>query len=142
MGCRPVEQPAGDAADITAHPSAAVEAQPLEPGSELAVMFGSIDGESFRLGDETIRLANVDAPALAPDADCLAEAKLGRLAALELQRLRSQAQLRISREGQDDRGRTVARVSFDGGRTDAGEALVAGGFAAPRTEIPTDWCGN
>lgn len=106
--------------------------------------FRIIDGDTFALDGETFRLSNIDAPEMPPRSRCWAEARLARAAASELDRLREESpdlgKFRITREGQDRYGRTLARVTFDG-VTDAGEALIHRGYAAPWTGRRWEWCG-
>lgn len=107
--------------------------------------FRVIDGDTFELSGETIRIANIDTPEMPPRARCWAEARLARAAAEELDRLRAESsnlgRFRLDREGRDRYGRTLAKVTFDG-QTDAGEALIASGYAVPWVGRRWDWCGG
>jgi len=138
VGCRPLD--AG--APIADAPSVAL-ADADAPGLDLPGGFRIIDGDTFEWQGETVRISNIDAPEKPPRSRCWAEARLARAAASELDRLREESpdlgRFRITREGQDRYGRTLARVTFDG-TTDAGEALIERGFAAPWTGRRWDWC--
>lgn len=138
VGCRPLD--AGAPITDTALPAGERTA-----GLDLPDSFRIIDGDTFELSGETIRIANIDTPELPPRARCWAEARLARAAAAELENLRADSpdlgRFRIEREGKDRYGRTLARVTFDG-RTDAGEALIARGYASPWTGRRWDWCGT
>lgn len=103
-----------------------------------------IDGDTLVIEGETIRLANIDAPEKPPRARCYAEARLSWDATAELERLvRSyygdRAGVRISREGKDQYGRTLARVSL--GADDLGDRLMQDGRAVPWRGQRWDWCG-
>lgn len=132
LGCRPADAGTTELQAIVGEPDA------------LTGGFRIIDGDTFALGSETIRISNIDAPEMPPRARCWAEARLARAAATELDRIRGQSpdlgQFRITREGQDRYGRTLARVTFDG-ETDAGEIMIANGYASPWTGRRWDWCG-
>ncbi|WP_426046062.1 thermonuclease family protein [Brevundimonas sp. TWP3-1-2b1] len=115
----------------------------VEGDTALAQGLGIIDGDTFRLAGEVIRISNIDAPEMPPRSRCWAEARLARAATMELQRIRGEGTpggFRITREGQDRYSRTLARVSYDGGRTDAGETMIARGMASPWTGRRWDWC--
>ena len=137
--CQPVEL--GDRASDLPRNDAAVT---VEGQTALARGLGVIDGDTFRLEGEVIRISNIDAPEMPPRSRCWAEARLARAATMELQRIQSEGTpggFRITRDGQDRYRRTLARVSFDGGRTDAGETMIARGMASPWTGRRWEWCG-
>lgn len=131
LGCRPADAGTPDLQAVVA-PDA------------LSGGFRIIDGDTFALGAETIRISNIDAPEMAPRARCWAEARLARAATMELDRIREASpdlgRFQITREGKDRYGRTLARVTFDG-ETDAGEIMIANGYASPWTGRRWDWCG-
>lgn len=135
--CQPVAL--GDrASDLPRNDTAVL----VEGDTVLAQGLGVIDGDTFRLDGEVIRLSNIDAPEMPPRSRCWAEARLARAATMELQRIQGEGTpggFRITREGQDRYRRTLARVSFDG-RTDAGETMIARGMASPWTGRRWDWC--
>ena len=138
VACRPLD--AG--APVAGSPPPAF-ADADAPGLDLPGGFRIIDGDTFEFMGETIRIANIDAPEMPPRSRCWAEARLARAAAGELDRLREESpnlgRFWLTREGEDQYGRTLARVTFDG-TTDAGEALIHRGLAAPWTGQRWDWC--
>lgn len=103
----------------------------------------AIDGDTFAIGDETIRIENIDTPEMAPRARCLAEARLAKVAQDELVRVVGQDWGRlpeVTRSGTDRYGRTLARVALSDG-TDVGEELIKRGVAETWTGRRADWCG-
>lgn len=105
----------------------------------LAASVYVVDGDTLRLGNETIRLANVDAPESGSRARCPAERQLARLATERLRALTDGQRLDVRREGKDRYGRTLARVRVNG--RDVGERLVLEGYAAPWRGRREAWCG-
>lgn len=95
-----------------------------------------VDGDTLWLGDEKIRLLNIDAPEL-HDPKCSQEALRAAEARARLQEL-VVGRLTIYRDGQDRYGRTLARIEADG--QDVGEVLVAEGFARRWTGRRKSWC--
>lgn len=138
IGCRPV-----DAATPPAGGDLRAVASDSGVGVDLPGGFRIIDGDTLELAGETIRISNIDAPEMPPRARCWAEARLAREATRELDRIRAESpdlgRFRIEREGRDQYGRTLARVTFDG-RTDAGEVMIARGYASPWTGRRWEWC--
>lgn len=117
---------------------AAPPAGDLAPMPEVVV----IDGDTLRIDGETIRLETIDTPEMPPRAECWAEARLAHEARRELEAaISGWVAPVITRSGRDRYGRTLARVSFDGGATEVGEHLVAKGVAVPWTGRQWDWCG-
>lgn len=112
-------------------------------GPDLPGGLNVIDGRTIEWRGERIRLVNIDAPRMEPQARCWAEARLALIARDQLDRLRSEAQrkerLSIQREGKDADGMTLARVSFDGDQ-DAGEAMKAAGLAVDPSPGGWRWC--
>lgn len=99
-----------------------------------------VDGDTFWLAGEKIRIENIDAPET-HRSGCDAERELGKIARLALQRhLTRGLALKITRSGKDRYGRTLARVSVNG--RDAGEALVAAGLAVPWEGRMHEWCAS
>lgn len=101
-----------------------------------------IDGDTFTLDGETIRIANIDAPESGSRAKCWAEARLATQARWALEMAASQWRFRapdLRKEGQDRYGRTLARVFTDG--EDVGEALIKSGHVAPWIGRRWEWCG-
>ncbi|WP_304699369.1 thermonuclease family protein [Phenylobacterium sp.] len=100
-----------------------------------------LDGDTLVLDGEGVRLANVDAPELPPEARFWGEGALGVQAAAKAQDLVSHAaRIELVREGHDRFGRTLARVTLNESR-DLGDALVFAGVAARKGERAWDWCG-
>ena len=134
MGCRPI----GDGAAGSGPALAAERGTVASAGG-----FRIIDGDTFELQGETIRIANIDAPEMPPRSRCWAEARLARAAAYALDDIRADSRdlgrAMITREGRDRYGRTLARVTFDG-ELDAGEMMIEAGLAAPWTGRRWDWC--
>ena len=107
-----------------------------------------IDGDTFEMQGETIRISNIDAPERAPRAKCAAEAALAEVARTELDKILGASWAgpegstilpTLQREGQDRYGRTLARViGVDG--DDVGETLVARNMAVRWTGRRAEWC--
>ena len=92
------------------------------------------------IGDETIRIENLDTPEKGNRAECLAERLLADLATQRLQELLTGAQLVIVRSGKDRFDRTLATIFADG--KDLGVTLVEEGYARPWEGRQVDWCGT
>jgi micrococcal nuclease len=109
--------------------------------SLLLALFVVVDGDTVRLGEERIRLVNIDAPE-EHRAGCDAERRLGRLAKERLRNLLASGRAEIARgdrgRTQDRYGRTLARVKVDG--VDVGETLISEGYARPWTGRRSSWC--
>jgi micrococcal nuclease len=104
-----------------------------------------VDGDTFALGFERIRILNIDTPETRSPC-CDRELVAGLKAKERLASLLRSGALTVEREGQDRYGRTLARVSV-GGR-DVGATLIREGFAlsyqpgaAARSERIRAWCG-
>lgn len=101
-----------------------------------------IDGDTFTLDGETIRIANIDAPESAPRAKCWAEARLAVEAKRALEERAGAWHLlppTVERQGRDRYGRTVALVT-DAAIGDVGDDLVKGGLAVPWLGRRWAWC--
>jgi endonuclease YncB( thermonuclease family) len=85
-----------------------------------------IDGDTFRVGGETIRVAGIDAPETHP-ARCPQEAQLGAAATQRLAALLRGGTLWISGEKTDAYGRSVRTVRVNG--EDVAEAMIGSGLA-------------
>jgi endonuclease YncB( thermonuclease family) len=104
------------------------------------------DGDTVRLGDERIRLLDIDAPELFSP-HCPAERVAARRAKSALTTILAGRMVTIDREPSPDRyGRTLARLVVGG--TSAGDRLQAQGFALPyrpgrdaHRERIAHWCG-
>lgn len=108
-----------------------------------------IDGDTFVMEGETIRIANIDAPEMAPRSKCLAEANLAEVAKRQLDGLLGASWAgtgsgvlpTIQRDGKDRYGRTLATVQAVDGK-DVGEEMVFVGVAARWTGRRAEWCGT
>lgn len=147
FGCRPFdpgapvdETPAGRSSVPAAVKTGGLRVGPLRV----------IDGDTFEIEGETVRIANIDAPESAPRAACMAEAALATVATRELGRLLGTdfepgsgrtILPTLQREGTDRYGRTLARVQLVTGG-DAGEEMVRRGVAVHWTGRQANWCGG
>ena len=100
-----------------------------------------IDGDTFRLGGETIRIADIDTPETHP-ARCEEEAALGAQATERLQALLNAGPFTLQsiERDQDRYGRSLRTVTRDG--RSIGAMLVAEGLARPWTGSRQPWCFN
>jgi len=94
-----------------------------------------VDGDTFWLHGEKIRIANIDAPEIR--GRCEFERATARRATLRLARLLAGVGLSLARQGRDRHGRTLATVS---GRSDIGKQLVREGLARPWSGRMEIWC--
>ena len=99
-----------------------------------------IDGDTFRLGDRTIRITGVDAPEIARPL-CPAEAALGRRSAARLLELLNQGQFemtahRLQREDRHGRSLMVLRRNGDS----IGSQLIDEELAHRYTGFKISWC--
>ena len=108
-----------------------------KPLDEALALFTIVDGDTVVLGEERIRLSNIDAPEVR-QAQCEAEASLGRRAGARLRALLAEGPASVRREGSDRFGRTLARISVAG--RDVGERLVAEGLARRWDGRRQPWC--
>lgn len=123
---------------LSSSPSGALA--PFCYGAADRAAFCVVDGDTFWIAGEKIRIENIDAPESHQPA-CGAERDLAALATLHLRRLLGEpSSLAIVRSGPDGLGRTLARVAVDG--RDAGEAMIAEGVAVPWAGKRHDWCGG
>ena len=107
-----------------------------------------IDGDTFEMEGETIRIANIDAPEMAPRSKCLAEANLAEVAKRQLDALLGASWAgtgsgvlpTLQRDGRDRYGRTLATVVAVDGK-DVGEEMVSKGMAVRWTGRRAEWCG-
>lgn len=105
-----------------------------------------VDGDTFDAGGVRYRLAGIDAPETS-GAHCLAERRLGGLAAREVARLLASAgQVELIPTGAVQpataryrRARVIASVSIDG--RDLGDHLIAEGLAR-RWPARPGWCAR
>lgn len=85
-----------------------------------------IDGDTFSLGPERIRIANIDSPETHPPR-CVEEARLGLAATQRLRELLGSGTVTMSGTAHDRYGRALRIVQVDG--VDVGEALIGAGLA-------------
>ncbi len=100
-----------------------------------------IDGDTFRLGSTSIRIADIDTPETHPPR-CPLEARLGRQATLRLQALLNAEpfELRGISRDQDRYGRKLRLIMRDG--RSLGMVLVAEGLARRyHGQRRKGWCG-
>ena len=98
-----------------------------------------VDGDTFRLGGERIRVADIDAPETHPPR-CAREARLGAAATHRLRALLNQGPVVLVRADRDtDRyGRKLRIVTRDG--ASLGEKLVEEGLARRWGGARRPWC--
>jgi micrococcal nuclease len=104
-----------------------------------------MDGDTFALGSERVRILNIDAPETR-GSRCEQELVLGLKAKERLADLLRAESVDIIRDGEDRYRRTLARVSVGG--LDVGSVLVGEGLALPWRDGPEarearlqHWCG-
>jgi micrococcal nuclease len=98
-----------------------------------------IDGDTFRVGGDTIRIADIDTPETNP-ARCAYEADLGDRATRRLAQLLGQGPFKLQPAGRDaDRYGRKLRVVTRGGYS-VGNVLVAEGLARTWTGRREPWC--
>lgn len=95
-----------------------------------------VDGDTFWLRGEKIRISNIDAPEMA--ARCEAELQRAIASTLRLAQLLGTGRLQIRREGNDVHGRTLATIRIGG--QDIGDRLVAEGLARTWSGRREPWC--
>lgn len=97
------------------------------------------DGDTFRIGNERVRILGIDAPEIGDRARC---AKENRMAIEARNYLRSEIGrhgVRIERNGHDIYGRTLAYVYIDG--QDIAETMIRNKLAKPYIAgHHIDWC--
>ncbi len=98
-----------------------------------------VDGDTFWLNGEKIRIADINAPETG-HAKCLREAALGKQAKLRLLALLNRGRFELATGKRDrDRYGRLLRVVQRNGRS-IGAALVAEGLAEPWCGKRSDWC--
>lgn len=99
-----------------------------------------IDGDTFRIGGQKVRIAGIDAPETHPPR-CAREAELGAAATRQLQALLNSGAVTMTGIGRDrDRyGRLLRNVAVDG--QDVGAAMIAAGVAREYGRGRRSWCG-
>jgi endonuclease YncB( thermonuclease family) len=97
-----------------------------------------IDGDTFSVGGQRIRVAGIDAPETHPPR-CMEEARLGLAATQKLKELLGSGTVTISGSGHDQYGRELREVRVNG--RDVGEAMLAAGLARSYAgEKRQEWC--
>lgn len=96
-----------------------------------------VDGDTFWLAGEKVRIADIDTPELG--GQCPSEKDGARRARDRLLTLLNAAPFEIRREGKDRYGRTLAIVT--NGRGSVGDQLVAEGLARTWSGRREGWCG-
>ncbi|OYX04765.1 MAG: hypothetical protein B7Z15_17375 [Rhizobiales bacterium 32-66-8] len=114
-------------------PAVAVDYPVCDAGARVTCV---VDGDTFWLRGEKIRISNIDAPEM--DAACDAELRLALVSMRRLGELLASGRLYIRREGLDRNGRTLATIAIDG--EDIGDQLVAEGLARTWTGRREPWC--
>lgn len=97
-----------------------------------------IDGDTIKLGAQSLRLINIDTPEIR-SAKCPQENALGEQARTRLKALLNEGQLAIRPNGKLDKyGRPLVKLEIAG--RDAGEQLVSEGLARIWQGRDEDWC--
>jgi micrococcal nuclease len=98
-----------------------------------------VDGDTFWIGGEKVRIAGIDAPETHPPR-CPYEAQLGDAATVKLHELLNRGAVTMSSIDRDrDRyGRLLRNVQVDG--QDVGEAMIAAGVAREYAGGRRPWC--
>ena len=85
-----------------------------------------IDGDTFGIGSERIRILGLDAPETHPSR-CTQEAQLGNAATAKLTALLESGTVTMSGSGHDRYGRELRRVFVNG--ADVAQTMIAAGLA-------------
>jgi len=132
IGAAPFGGEPGEAA------SARPDAAPIPP-AEAPVRV--IDGDTFDLGEERIRIENIDTPETGERAACPYERALAERATVRARELfNAAARIDVISSGEDRYGRTLATVALDG--ADVGETLIAENLAVAWRGRQHDWCAG
>lgn len=100
-----------------------------------------VDGDTLDLGEERLRILNIDTPEAGSLARCPSERARAAAASAHARRLlREAAPVEVERQGLDRYGRTLVRVRLADGR-DFGAAMIAAGHARPWRGRREPWCG-
>ncbi|WP_299321435.1 thermonuclease family protein [Parasphingopyxis sp.] len=99
-----------------------------------------VDGDTFWMRGEKIRILDIDTPELSPPR-CAEEERLGEAAKARLHALLNSGAVTLERAGRDrDRyDRLLRRVHVDG--QPVGDMLIAEGLARPYGGGRRSWCG-
>ena len=85
-----------------------------------------IDGDTFSMGGQRIRVAGIDAPETHPPR-CMEEARLGLAATQKLRELLGSGTVTVSGADHDQYGRELRSVQVNG--QDVGAAMISTGLA-------------
>lgn len=98
-----------------------------------------VDGDTFYLGGDKVRIAGIDAPETHPSR-CAREAELGEAATASLRSMLGSGPITLSAidRDRDHYGRLLRNVAVDG--RDVGEALIAQGVARAYDGGRRPWC--
>jgi micrococcal nuclease len=98
-----------------------------------------VDGDTFRIGGEKVRIAGIDAPETHPSR-CEHEARLGKAATERLHALLNSGAVTLSSidRDRDAYGRLLRNVAVNG--ADVGEAMVGAGVARDYGSGRRAWC--
>ena len=98
-----------------------------------------VDGDTFYLGGDKVRIAGIDAPETHPSR-CVREAELGEAATASLRAMLGSGPITLSAidRDRDHYGRLLRNVAVDG--RDVGEALIAQGVARAYDGGRRPWC--
>lgn len=97
-----------------------------------------VDGDTFWVAGEKIRLVGIDAPEIR--GACAFERDLAQRATRRLSEILSDEQFRVERSGTDRFGRTLATVVTP--RGEAGDILVREGLAREWRGRKEEWCAR
>ena len=98
-----------------------------------------IDGDTIAIGEERIRIENIDTPETGGRAACAEERRLASAATRQARAYFSEAgSISIRRSGVDRYGRTLATVRLDG--RDYGRLMIADGLAVRWAGRQHEWC--
>lgn len=95
-----------------------------------------VDGDTFWIEGEKVRIADIDAPEI--KGQCAYESRLAIASRNRLRELLSSGSFRLHREGEDRYGRTLAIVTLNG--RSVGDVLVSEGLARTWTGRREPWC--
>ncbi len=97
-----------------------------------------VDGDTFWLAGEKVRIADIDTPEL--KGECPSEIARARQARDRLLAILNSAPFQIQREREDRYGRTLAIIT--NGRGSVGNQLVTKGLARTWSGHREGWCGE
>lgn len=99
------------------------------------------DGDTFRIGEERIRIIGMDAPEIGSGAQCPNEQQMAEASRDYLRHALSGNNVSVNRHGVDVYGRTLAYVYVDG--RDIADTMIAAGLAKDYVRgTHGDWCSN